>query len=90
VRLRPQIETTTMYRSGDLIKFSYTPPSPSTRDLEIHRNGGAVWGIPAGMFREKLISGRVVWVLPHPDKANHFLVGLDFSTKRNGYHRIIL
>jgi Tfp pilus assembly protein PilZ len=25
-------------------------------------------------------SGNVVWVLPHPSKPEHFLIGLEFST----------
>ncbi|MGA9755391.1 MAG: PilZ domain-containing protein [Desulfobaccales bacterium] len=32
------------------------------------------------MAKEIHRRGHVVWVLPHPSKPEHFLVGLDFST----------
>ncbi len=80
--LGAQIETTTKYRCGNLIKFSYIPSGPSLNDLEIQERGGAIWNIPADMFREELLSGKVVWVAPHPDKPNHFLMGIKFSPKK--------
>jgi hypothetical protein len=32
------------------------------------------------MAKEIHLSGRVIWVLSHPSKPEHFLVGLEFST----------
>ncbi len=87
--LGAQIETTTKYRCGNLIKFSYIPSGPSLNDLEIQERGGAIWNIPADMFREELLSGKVVWVAPHPDKPNHFLMGIKFSPKKRNGRRII-
>ena len=83
-----QIETTTIYRSGDLIKFNCISPAPSLRDLGIPHIEDTIWNIPASLLREELVSGRVIWVMPHPDKANYFIVGLKFFTKLNRLERI--
>lgn len=84
-----QVETPIRYRAGDLIKFIYIPPSPSLSDLENENKGNAIWNIPKGIVEERLIKGRVIWVAPHPNKENHFLVGLTYSTKKNQQLRII-
>ncbi len=73
-----QIETTTRYRSGDLIRFSYIPPGPPVCDSEVKLKGAAVWNVAPGNGAEQLASGKVVWVNPHPDKANYFRVGVKF------------
>ena len=89
MRLEPNIETPIRYHAGDLIKFSYIPPSPSLSDLENENKGNATWNIHRGIVEERLIKGNVIWVAPHPNKENHFLIGLKYSTKKNRHRRII-
>jgi hypothetical protein len=83
-----KIETTTLYRPGDSIKFSCLASGTSLRDLGVPRREDTIWQVPTSLLKEEPVRGRVIWVLPHPDRANYFLVGLKFSTKLNWLQRI--
>ena len=83
-----KIETPTKYRAGQSIKFSYIPPGPSYGDLEIDSKATGILNNPTGLVKKILIKGRVVWVSPHPNKADYFLVGLKYFPRRNTPNRI--